>query len=93
MRLFLTSLNRKQLLSCAPEIRELEAQLRRAYCGKTLYAQRIENEALRLEEKVSLDFFNFMGFIRVSLTSFPFLQRQGEESYQQLLEKMAKVAF
>ncbi|XP_035701543.1 meiosis-specific nuclear structural protein 1 [Folsomia candida] len=56
----------KQLYACAPEIRELERQLRRGYCAKTLFAQRVENEALKLEDK-----------------------RKDQETYQQLLEKMA----
>ncbi|CAL8125771.1 unnamed protein product [Orchesella dallaii] len=43
---------RKQLKNCAPEIRELERQIRRAYYAKTLYAQRLEGDALKLEEKV-----------------------------------------
>jgi len=44
--------SRKQLFACAPEIRELERQLRRGYFAKTNYAQRLEAEALKLEEKV-----------------------------------------
>jgi len=55
---------RKQLYACSPEIRELERQLRRGYYAKTLYAQRLEGEAMKLEDKVSWqDLFLYSFFI------------------------------
>lgn len=45
------SASRKQLKNCSPEIRELERQIRRSYYAKTLYAQRLEGDALKMEEK------------------------------------------
>jgi len=42
----------KQLYACAPEIRDLERELRRAYYAKTLHAQRLEGEGLKLEDKM-----------------------------------------
>ncbi|CAG7726511.1 unnamed protein product, partial [Allacma fusca] len=44
--------SRKQLHQCSPQIRELEKQIRRGYYAKTLYAQRLEQESFKLEEKV-----------------------------------------